>query len=47
MREVIRQKLIQGTSAALPEFTRRSIRLPQVANKAHAIVGMRRAGKTA
>jgi len=46
MREVIRQKLIQAASAPPPTFTRRQNRLPQVANKAHAIVGMRRVGKT-
>lgn len=46
MREVIRQKLIQGTSDGALDYTRRNIRLPQVRNKAHAIVGMRRSGKT-
>ncbi len=46
MREIIRQKLIQAISDPPPNFTRRDIRLPQVANKAHAIVGMRRSGKT-
>ncbi len=46
MREVIRQKLIQALSDKPPALTQRDIRLPKVANKAHAIVGMRRAGKT-
>lgn len=46
MREIIRQKLRQGSMAPTAEFTRRSIRLPQVPGKAHAIVGMRRSGKT-
>lgn len=46
MREIIRQKLVQAISEPLPAFTRRQTRLPQVRNKTHAVVGMRRAGKT-
>ncbi|NIA05498.1 MAG: AAA family ATPase [Proteobacteria bacterium] len=45
-RQVIRQKIIEGTTAAPPVLTRRDIWLPSVANKATAVIGMRRAGKT-
>ena len=33
-------------SDAAPQFTRRDIRLPAVKGKVHAVIGMRRAGKT-
>jgi len=46
MRTIIQQKLIHALSERIPELTLRDIRLPQVPGKAHAIVGMRRAGKT-
>lgn len=46
MREVIREKLIDAVTAELPPLTRRDVRLPAVPKKVHAIIGMRRAGKT-
>ncbi len=46
MRELIRQKIVDALAAPLPEFTRRTIRVPKVAGKAVAVVGPRRAGKT-
>jgi hypothetical protein len=46
MRDLIRQKIIDALAAPVPEFTRRDIHLPAIANKAVAVIGMRRAGKT-
>jgi len=46
MRDLIRQKIIDALAAPIPEFTRRDIHLPGIANKAIAVIGMRRAGKT-
>jgi predicted AAA+ superfamily ATPase len=46
MRDLIRQKILDGLSASVPVFTRRDIRLPRVAGKAIAVIGMRRTGKT-
>lgn len=46
MRDVIRQKLADAVRSELPGLTRRDTRLPAVAGKVQAIIGMRRAGKT-
>jgi hypothetical protein len=46
MREVIRQKIVDGVRASVPSLTPRDIRVPQVSGKAFAVVGMRRTGKT-
>jgi predicted AAA+ superfamily ATPase len=46
MRDVIREKITDSVNAELPQLTRRDARLPEVPNKVHAIIGMRRAGKT-
>jgi predicted AAA+ superfamily ATPase len=46
LREVIRQKIADSLAAPLPSLTRRDIRLPRVPNKAVAVIGMRRSGKT-
>lgn len=46
MRDVIRQKLADSVGAELPVMTRRDLRLPAVPGKTHAVIGMRRAGKT-
>ncbi len=46
MRNVIRQKLADSLAADLPRLTRRDARVPGIPGKAHAIIGMRRAGKT-
>lgn len=45
-RPVIRQKIIDAQAAVLPVLTRRDVWLPLVKNKATAVIGMRRAGKT-
>ncbi|MCX5682402.1 MAG: ATP-binding protein [Planctomycetota bacterium] len=46
MREIIRQKIVDGLASPVPPFTRRDVRLPKVAGKAVAVIGMRRTGKT-
>jgi hypothetical protein len=46
MRDVIRQKLADTVRAEPPALTRRDTRLPAVPGKCHAVIGMRRAGKT-
>jgi uncharacterized protein len=46
MRAVIRQKLADSLAADLPKLTRRDARIPAIPNKAHAVIGMRRAGKS-
>ena len=45
-RAVIRQKILDTQTAALPVLTRRDVWLPAVPGKAMAVIGMRRAGKT-
>lgn len=45
-RTIIRQKIVDAQAAELPVLTRRDTWLPAVPNKAVAIIGMRRAGKT-
>ena len=45
-RTVIRQKVIDSQTVALPPLTRRDVWLPAVKGKATAVIGMRRAGKT-
>lgn len=44
--ETLREKLANGITAPPPALTRREIRLPGVPNKAIAVIGMRRSGKT-
>ncbi len=46
MKEIIKQKIIDGITMPIPEFTKRDVRLPKVSGKAYAVIGMRRAGKT-
>jgi predicted AAA+ superfamily ATPase len=46
MREIIRQKIVDGVRASVPSLTPRDIRVPQIPGKAFAVVGMRRSGKT-
>ena len=46
MREILRQKLADAVRFEIPELTTRETNLPAVARKIHAVVGMRRAGKT-
>lgn len=45
-RAIIRQKIVDAQAAELPMLTRRDTWLPAVPNKAVAVIGMRRAGKT-
>lgn len=45
-RQTIRQKIVDAIAAPLPVLTRRDVWLPCVKNKATAVIGMRRAGKT-
>ncbi len=46
MRSVIRQKLADSFVLELPELTRRDARVPSVPGRAHAVIGIRRAGKS-
>ncbi len=46
MREVVRQKLADSLVFEIPPLTPREARIPPLPGKAHAVVGMRRAGKT-
>ncbi|MGH7971502.1 MAG: AAA family ATPase [Limisphaerales bacterium] len=46
MRNVIRQKLADSLASELPRLTRRDARVPAIPGKAHAVVGMRRSGKS-
>lgn len=46
MREVIQQKLADSLAYSIPKLTLRSARVPAIPGKAHAVIGMRRAGKT-
>jgi hypothetical protein len=44
---VLLEKLNEAlTPTGTPSFTRRDARLPAIPGKAHAVIGMRRAGKT-
>lgn len=45
-RDVVRQKIADSLAAPLPVLTRRDVLLPRVPNKAVAVIGMRRSGKT-
>jgi predicted AAA+ superfamily ATPase len=46
MKGLVRQKIVDALAAPLPQFTRRTVRLPAVPGKAVAVIGPRRAGKT-
>src|SRR6266436_5688584 len=46
MRDLIRRKIIDALAEPIPEFTRRDVHIPAIADKAIAVIGMRRAGKT-
>lgn len=46
MRDVLHQKLVDALAARPPALTRRDIRLPAVHNKALAVIGIRRSGKS-
>ena len=44
--DVLREKILAAVELPPPALTRRDVRLPQFRNKAFAVIGMRRAGKT-
>jgi len=46
VREIIRQRLADALALRLPSLTRREASVPAVPGKAHAVIGMRRSGKT-
>lgn len=46
IRSVLRNKIADSLSAPIPPFTRRDVRVPPMRNKACAVIGMRRTGKT-
>ena len=46
MRDLIRRKIVDALVEPIPELTRRDIHVPAIADKAIAVIGMRRAGKT-
>lgn len=46
MRDVLYQKLVDSLATPPPPLTRRDIRLPAVRDKALAVIGMRRSGKS-
>jgi hypothetical protein len=43
---ILRQRITDALTAPVPAMTRRDIRLPLVKGKAHAVIGMRRSGKS-
>lgn len=45
-RRIIRQKIVDSLAEPPPALTRRDVWIPAVPNKAVAVIGMRRAGKT-
>ncbi len=45
-RLLLRDKVVEGLSMAVPAFTRRDVHVPAVRGKALAVIGMRRSGKT-
>lgn len=46
LRPLLRQKIIDSLGAPVPASTRRDVWMPSVPNKALAVIGMRRTGKT-
>jgi predicted AAA+ superfamily ATPase len=46
MKTIIQQRLADAVTMDLPEVIERECRLPKIPNKAYAIIGMRRTGKT-
>lgn len=44
--DLLRLKLSESLSAPMRELTRRDIRIPEIPNKAFAVIGVRRGGKT-
>ncbi|MCK4786797.1 MAG: ATP-binding protein [Desulfobacteraceae bacterium] len=46
MKSIIQQRLADAVAMEIPELIEREILLPKIPNKTHAVIGMRRAGKT-
>jgi uncharacterized protein len=46
MREILRQGMINALASDIAPYTLRAVRLPAVKRKAHAVIGVRRGGKT-
>lgn len=46
IQQVVREKILSHLDAPIPKLTRRDVRVPDIADKAKAVIGMRRAGKT-
>ncbi|MDP2134525.1 MAG: ATP-binding protein, partial [Sulfuritalea sp.] len=46
LRDIVRQKIVDSLATPVPRITRRDMRVPVIPNKAVAVIGMRRAGKT-
>ena len=44
--QILKEKILSAVESPLPELTRRAVDLPASSNKALAVIGMRRAGKT-
>jgi predicted AAA+ superfamily ATPase len=44
--QILKEKILSAAESPLPELTRRAVELPAISNKALAVIGMRRAGKT-
>ncbi|MDZ4197931.1 MAG: ATP-binding protein [Kiritimatiellia bacterium] len=44
--KILLEKLVEGVTADSPALTRRDVRLPRIPNKAMAVIGMRRSGKS-
>jgi predicted AAA+ superfamily ATPase len=44
--QILKEKILSAVESPLPELTRRAVELPAISNKALAVIGMRRAGKT-
>jgi len=46
MKIVLRNQIIDSINKKLPQLTKRNIEIPDIPNKTHSIIGMRRTGKT-
>ena len=46
IRHVLSQRITDALTAPVPALTRRDVRLPAIPGKAHAVIGMRRSGKS-
>ncbi len=46
LRQLLRQKLVDGVQQPLPQLTRRDTWIPRIPGKTLAVIGMRRSGKT-